>query len=100
MTNELFKKVLNVSNKTNKYGRIMKQYSVYCKSANFSEVYFTLTSAKKAMRELIRKGHEDVRGSITKIWSNGDWENLGKINLNGSNRTFVANTRQKTRSYN
>lgn len=78
----------------------MKQYSVYSKSANFSEVYFTLTAAKKVMKELIKNGHNDVKGSITKVWSNGDWENLGEISLNGSNRTFVTNTRQKIPSYN
>lgn len=77
----------------------MKQFSVYSESANFSEIYFTLTAAKKVMKDLIKKGHNDVKGSITKIWSNGDWENLGKINLDGPNRTFVANTRQKIPSY-
>ena len=41
----------------------------------------------------------DVIGSITKVWSNGDWEPAGKIQLQGSNKTFMANTRQKSASY-
>lgn len=48
-------------------------------------------------------GHEiddKYKGScITKVWANGDFENLGEINLKGSNKTFVANTKQKTASY-
>lgn len=40
-----------------------------------------------------------INSSITKIWANGDWENLGPIKMTGSNKTFVANTRQKVANY-
>lgn len=41
----------------------------------------------------------NAKGSITKVWSNGDWEPLGPIELKGSNKTFVANTRQTKAGY-
>lgn len=54
--------------------------------------FYSLAPAKK----LIKANLDKYKGScITKTWANGDWENLGEINLNGSNKTFVANTRQK-----
>lgn len=44
--------------------------------------------------------YKQYKGScITKTWANGDWENLGEIKMKGSNKTFVANTRQKVASY-
>lgn len=53
--------------------------------------FFALAPAKK----LIKANRDKYKGScITKTWANGDWENLGEINLSGSNKTFVANTRQ------
>lgn len=56
----------------------------------------SLSSAKK----LIRENWDKYKGScITKIWANGDWENLGEINIKGANRTFVANTRQRKANY-
>ena len=43
---------------------------------------------------------DKYKGScITKIWANGDCENLGEINLKCSNKTFVANTRQVKANY-
>lgn len=61
-----------------------------------SYTFFNLSTAKK----LIKDNLDKYAGScITKTWANGDWENLGEIKLNGSNKTFVANTRQTTKSY-
>ena len=61
-----------------------------------SATFVSLAPAKK----LIKANLDKYAGScITKVWANGDWENLGEINLNGSNKTFVANTRQKKKNY-
>jgi len=58
--------------------------------------FYSLAPAKK----LIKANIDKYAGScITQTWSNGDWENLGEINLKGSNKTFVANTKQKVASY-
>lgn len=58
--------------------------------------FYSLAPAKK----LIKANLDKYKGScITKTWANGDWESLGEINLNGSNKTFVANTRQKKANY-
>lgn len=99
----------------------MKQYSVYFnepvahtyKSERFNKetrrweevevtemvksvTFYSLAPAKK----LIKANLDKYAGScITKTWANGDWENLGEINLKGSNKTFVANTRQKVANY-
>lgn len=58
--------------------RDMKQYTVY-----FSEPVC----------------HKYKGSCITKTWANGDWENLGEIKLAGSNKTFVANTKQRVANY-
>lgn len=71
----------------------MKIYHVCNKETGYDEEFYNLSAAKKAMKE------NNAKGSITKVWSNGDWENLGEISLNGSNKTFVANTRQKKANY-
>lgn len=71
----------------------MKIYTVVNDETGYFEEFHNLTDAKKAMRE------HNASGSITKVWSNGDWEPAGEIVLNGSNKTFMANTRQKSASY-
>lgn len=71
----------------------MKIYSVYNHETDYHETFYSLSAAKKAMKE------HNAEGSITKVWSNGDWENLGPIELKGSNKTFVANTRQTKAGY-
>ena len=99
----------------------MKQYTVYFsepvavgfKDARFNKethkwevveftemldtvTFYSLDVAKK----FIKANLDKYKGScITKTWANGDWENLGEINLKGSNKTFVANTRQKAANY-
>ena len=58
--------------------------------------FYSLAPAKKLIKANINK----YKGScITKIWANGDWENLGEINLKSSNKTFVANTKQRLANY-
>ncbi len=61
-----------------------------------SVTFYSLAPAKK----LIKANLDKYKGScITKIWANGDCENLGEINLKCSNKTFVANTRQVKANY-
>lgn len=72
----------------------MKIYNVYNNETGYSERFFNLPEAKKAMKE------NNAKGSITKVWRNGDWEPMGEIVLKGNNKTFCANTKQTTKSYN
>lgn len=60
------------------------------------KTFYDLSSAKKFIKANIDKYESSC---ITKTWANGDWENLGEIKLSGSNKHFVANTRQKSASY-
>lgn len=84
----------------------MTQYSVYLtekindpdygeETTNMFDFY-KLSSAKKFIKK-----HIDIYKSscITKIWSNGDWENLGEIKLTGNNKHFVANTKATKAGY-
>jgi hypothetical protein len=71
----------------------MKIYSVYNHETGYHETFHSLSAAKKAMKE------HNAKGSITKVWSNGDWEPIGPIVLKGSNKHFVANTRQTKAGY-
>ena len=58
--------------------------------------FHSLAPAKKLIRENLSK----YKGSsITKIYANGDWEPCGEIKLSGSNKTFMANTRQTKAGY-
>lgn len=61
-----------------------------------SVTFYSLAPAKK----LIKANLDKYKGScITKVWSNGDFENLGEIKLDGSNKTYIANTRQTKAGY-
>lgn len=71
----------------------MKIYNVYNAETGYAEVFYSLSAAKKAMKE------HNASGSITKVWSDGTWEPMGKIELKKSNKTFCANTRQKVANY-
>ena len=71
----------------------MKIYHVANLETGYREEFFSLAAAKKAMRE------NNATGSITKVYSNGDWVPCGEIKLGGSNKTFIANSRQTTKSY-
>ena len=70
----------------------MKVYNVVSDSG-YSEEFYCLTSAKKAMKA------NNARGFITKIRSNGDFINSGEISLVRSNKTFTANTNQRVSNY-
>ncbi len=72
------------------------EYDVECEDWKDIFTFYSLALAKK----LIKANLDKYKGScITKIWANGGWENLGEINLKGSNKTFVANTKQKKANY-
>lgn len=63
---------------------------------NDTFTFFKLAPAKA----LIKKHLDKYAGScITKTWANGDWENLGEIQLTGNNKHFIANTRQTKAGY-
>lgn len=79
-------------------GTDMIQCIVYDETAKESETFFTLTAAKKWMRERMKSGHE-VSGQKYKVYSDGDFVNCGPIRLSGSNKHFIANTRQKKTNY-
>lgn len=72
------------------------EHDVLCEKTDTTFTFFSLSTAKKMIKENPDKYKSS---SITKIWANGDWENLGEIKLSGSNKTFVANTRQKKANY-
>lgn len=58
--------------------------------------FYSLAPAKKLIKQHLDKY---AGSSITKTWANGDWENCGEISLTGSNKIFIANTRQKKAGY-
>lgn len=76
----------------------MTQCIVYDNTTHESETFYSLTAAKKLMKERIKQGHE-VEGSKYRIYSDGEIVNCGKINLHGNNRSFVANSRQTKPNY-
>lgn len=57
------------------------------------EEYFSLSEAKKQMRQ------KNCKGTKVKVYSNGDWVPCGEITLNGSNKSFITNTRMKQPNY-
>lgn len=71
----------------------MKIYTVENQESGYRDEFTSLTEAKKAMRE------HNAQGFITKVWANGDWEPMGEIKLNGSNKTMCVNCRQKKAGY-
>lgn len=76
----------------------MTIYSVNDRTTREHEDFYSLTPAKKWMKERIKQGHE-VSGSKVKIYSNGDWVNCGAISLTGSNKSFIANSRMTQANY-
>lgn len=61
---------------------------------NEFKTFYNLSSAKAFMKE-----KPNSIGTIYKTWANGDFECVGVITLKGSNKTFVANTKQKQENY-
>ena len=72
------------------------EYDVECEDWKDTFTFHSLAPAKKLIKANLDKYKVSC---ITKIWANGDWENLGPIKLTGNNKTFVANTRQKVANY-
>lgn len=84
----------------------MTQYTVYLKEQIQDPEYgnettnvfhfYRVSSAKKFIKK-----HMDIykSSSITKIWANGDFENLGEIKISGSNKHFIANAGMTKRNY-
>ena len=69
----------------------MTVYNVIDKTTGEKEELYSLSAAKKWMREHLKQGHE-VSGSKTRIYSNGDFVPCGEIKLEGSNKVFIANS--------
>lgn len=63
----------------------MMQCSVYDKTTGESEVFYSITAAKRWMRVRAVLGHE-VSGTKTEIYQNGDRENCGEIELTKSKK--------------
>lgn len=72
------------------------EYDVNCEKWDNTFTFYSLSSAKKLIKDNINKY---IGSSITQIWANGDWENIGEIKLKGPNKTFVANTKQVKANY-
>ena len=70
-------------------GACMTQCIVYDETTKESETFCSLTAAKK---------HE-VSGQKYRVYSDGEFVNCGSISLTGSNKSFVANTRQTKKGY-
>ena len=81
-----------------KFNRELKrwEYDVECEKWDDTFTFHSLKPAKALIKANIDKYKCSC---ITKTWANGDWENLGEINIKGSNKTFVANTKQKIANY-
>ena len=77
---------------------IMTQCIVYDETTNDSQTFYSLTAAKKWMRERLKQGHM-VNGQKYKIYSNGDMVNCGFIKLTGNNKSFIVNTKQTKDGY-
>ena len=77
----------------------MTQCIVYDETTKESETFWSLTAAaKRWMRERIKQKHK-VSGQKYRVYSDGEFVNCGSISLTGSNKSFVANTRQTKKGY-
>lgn len=93
-----FSEPVTVKYKGDRFNKELKkwEHDVDCQETSVMFTFYSLALAKKLIKENMDKY---IDSSITKTWANGDWENLGPIKLAGSNKTFVANTRQKVANY-
>lgn len=78
--------------------KIMTQCIVYDETTHESETFCTLTAAKKWMRSRLKQGLQ-VSGQKYRVYTDGEFVNCGTINLTGSNKAFVANTKQTKAGY-
>ena len=76
----------------------MTQCLVYDETTHESEAIYSLAGAKRWMKERQKLGHK-VSGQKYKIYSDGETVNCGAINLQGSNKSFVANSKQTKAGY-
>ena len=76
----------------------MTQCIVYDETTNESETFCSLNAAKKEMRERMKQDHK-VSGQKYRVYADGEFVNCGSISLTGSNKSFVANTRQTKKGY-
>ena len=72
----------------------MTIYEVINQETKFYEQFYTLTDAKKAMKE------NNARGYKTKVYANGDWIPCGEIELKGRNDSFIANSPRRMKKTN
>lgn len=93
-----FSESVTMKYKGDRFNKELKkwEYNVECEKTSPMFTFHSLAPAKKLIKENMDKY---IDSCITKTWANGDWENLGPIKLAGSNKTFVANTRQKVANY-
>lgn len=71
----------------------MKIYVVVNREENYSNDFYNLIDAKRAMKE------HNAKGYIYKFYSNGTMVQCGEISLGKNNKTFAANSRQKGKGY-
>lgn len=76
----------------------MTIYSVNDRTTREHEDFYSLTPAKKWMKERMSLGHE-VSGGKVRFYANGDMVQCGAITLQGSNKTFIANSRMTKANY-
>lgn len=75
----------------------MTIYNVYYQTddgVKYIEEFHSLSEAKKRMKQ-----YKGSVGTITKVWANGEWEPMGKIDIKGCNKTFAANSKMKKSNY-
>lgn len=91
------KKPISYTYKTDVFNQEKKKWEIgYVTEKKESFQFYSLKSAKKFIKENKDKYDTSV---ITQFFNDGDFENLGPINLVGSNKTFTANTKQKKFNY-
>ncbi len=71
---------------------------VYDETTKESQACYGLAAAKRWMRERLKQGHK-VSGQKYRIPTNGDTVNCGPINIDGDNKSFVANSKQTQKGY-
>lgn len=76
----------------------MTQCIVYDDTTKEGESFCSLNAAKKWMRERIKQKHK-VSGQKYRVYADGEFVNCGSISLTGSNKYFVANTKQTKKGY-
>lgn len=83
-----------IRERLNKNTQEWEEFEIIKNQSSFD--FYSLSKAKKFIKENI---DNYLNSTITKVYSNGDWENCGEISLNINNKKFVANTRQTKKSY-